>query len=169
EVMLHIPMEPKDRISHNPGKGAIYVTMEENQIAEIIQNHLHNFRYIKGVNNHMGSRATENEATMRAVFKALKPSGLYFIDSRTSSNSQAYNLAKAMKIPAGKNFIFIDNEPEVNYSKNSITKGIQLAKKNGEAIIIGHSRETTLKALKEIIPELKEQGVSLVFASALVR
>jgi len=169
EVMLHLPMEPKDRLNHNPGKGAVCVNMEENQILALIQNHLHKFRYIKGVNNHMGSRATENEATMRAVFNALKPTGLYFVDSRTSSQSKAYNIAKEMGIPAGKNLLFIDNETDVNYAKKYIDQGIQLAKRKGDAIIIGHPRETTLEALKEMIPELKEQGISLVFVSALVK
>ncbi|HJX30307.1 MAG TPA: divergent polysaccharide deacetylase family protein [Thermodesulfobacteriota bacterium] len=169
EVMLHLPMEPKNRPQHNPGAGAIYTNMDEGKIAEIIKNHIKKFTYIKGVNNHMGSRATEDEKTMRAVLKALKPTGLYFVDSQTSSQSIAYSVAREMGIPSGENVIFIDNEPEVNYSKNFIDKAIMLVKKKGQGIIIGHPRETTLEALREMTPKLKAEGIALVSVSTLVQ
>jgi polysaccharide deacetylase 2 family uncharacterized protein YibQ len=72
----------------------------------------------------MGSRATEDEKTMRAVLDTLKPTGLYFVDSRTSSHSVACRMAREMGIPTGENVMFIDNEPEVTYSKNFIDKAI---------------------------------------------
>jgi Uncharacterized protein conserved in bacteria len=169
EVMMHLPMEPKNCPDHNPGAGAIYTTMDEGRIAEIIRNHIKKFTYIKGVNNHMGSRATEDEKTMRAVLKALKPTGLYFVDSQTSSQSIAYRVAREMGIPSGENVIFIDNEPEVNYSKNFIDKAIKLVRKKGQGIIIGHPRETTLEALKEMTPKLKAEGIALVSVSTLVQ
>ena len=169
EVMLHLPMEPKNRPQHNPGAGAIYTNMDENRIVEIMKRHINQFAYIKGVNNHMGSRATEDEKTMRAVFNVLKPTGLYFVDSRTSSQSVAYSVARKMGIPSGENVIFIDNEPEVNYSKNFIDKAIKLVNKKGQGIIIGHPRETTLEALKEMAPQLKSEGIALVSVSTLLQ
>ena len=111
EVMLHLPMEPKDRPHHNPGAGAIYTNMDEGRIAEIIKSHIKKFTYIKGVNNHMGSRATEDENTMRAVLKTLKPTGLYFVDSHTSSQSIAFRVAREMRIPSGENMMFIVMNP----------------------------------------------------------
>jgi len=169
EVMLHLPMEPKDRPHHNPGAGAIYTNMDEGRIAEIIKSHIKKFTYIKGVNNHMGSRATEDEKTMRAVLKTLKPTGLYFVDSHTSSQSIAFRMAREMGIPSGENMLFIDNEPEVNYSKNFIDKAIRQVINRGQGIIIGHPRQTTLEALKEMTPKLKNEGISLVFVSTLVQ
>ncbi|MCD6353590.1 MAG: divergent polysaccharide deacetylase family protein [Proteobacteria bacterium] len=168
EVMLHLPMEPKDIRNHNPGEGAIYTCMDENEISNTIIRHINKFKYIKGVNNHMGSLVTENEQTMRWVLKTLKPTGLYFIDSRTSSRSVAFKIAHEMKIPSGKNEIFIDNEPEINYCKNFIDKAIQRVKKEGKGIIIGHPRETTLQALREINSKIQDEGIALVFVSELV-
>jgi polysaccharide deacetylase 2 family uncharacterized protein YibQ len=169
EVMMHLPMEPKNCPRHNPGEGAIYITMDEVRIAETIKKHLKHFSYIKGVNNHMGSCATEDEKTMRAVFTTLKRTGLYFIDSQTSSQSSAYRVAREMKIPSGKNMLFIDNEPEVNYSKDFIEKAVKLAIQRGQGIIIGHPRQTTLEALKEMAPKLKNEGIALVSVSALIQ
>ena len=166
--MLHLPMEPSNPSAHNPGEGAIFTDMDEKQIAAIITTHLQGFRYIKGVNNHMGSRATEDEKTMTAVLKTLRAHGLYFVDSLTTPRSKAYAIAQKMNVPSGKRAIFMDNEPEVNYSKNFIAKAIKQAKQGGEAIMIGHPRETTLAALKEMTPRLKAEGISLVFVSELL-
>jgi polysaccharide deacetylase 2 family uncharacterized protein YibQ len=169
EVMMHLPMEPKNCSQHNPGRGAVYTNMDEGRIAAIIKSDLKQFSYIKGVNNHMGSRATEDEKTMRAVLNTLKSTGLYFVDSQTSSQSIAYRTAWEMGIPSGENMIFIDNEPEVNYSKNFIDKAIRLTIQRGQGIIISHPRQTTLEALKEMAPKLKNEGIALVPVSALVK
>jgi hypothetical protein len=169
EVMLHLPMEPKDLSFHNPGEGAIYLDMDKNEIYDTIISHINKFEYIKGVNNHMGSRITENEQIMHWVLSALKPFGLYFVDSRTSSQSIAYKVAQEMGIPAGKNSFFIDNEPEVNYCKNCIDKAIQQVKREGKVIVIGHPRETTLQALKELDLKIQDEEISLVFVSELMQ
>jgi len=168
EVMLHLPMEPKKLGTHNPGKGAIYASMDGDEVSDTIIQHINKFKYIKGVNNHMGSLVTEDERIMRSVLKTLKPTGLYFIDSRTSSQSVAFQIAREMTIPSGKNEIFIDNEPEVEYCKHCIDKAIKRVKKEGKGIIIGHPRETTLQALREINAKIRDEGISLVFVSELV-
>jgi hypothetical protein len=168
EVMLHLPMEPKNLSAHNPGEGAIYTDTDESEIFNTVIGHINKFKYIKGVNNHMGSRITENEQIVRWVLNALEPTGLYFIDSRTTSRSVACKIAREMEISSGKNEIFIDNEPEVNYCKNFIDKAFQQAKKEGKSIAIGHPRETTLQALREINSRAQDEGISLVFVSDLV-
>jgi polysaccharide deacetylase 2 family uncharacterized protein YibQ len=98
----------------------------------------------------------------------LKPLGLYFIDSRTSSQSVAYELAQKMEMPSGKNALFIDNEPEVEYCKDFIDKAIHRVKTEGSGIVIGHPRETTLHALREMNHRIEEEGIYLVFVSDLV-
>ena len=169
ETMLHLPMEPKNLSLHNPGEGAIYADMDKSEIYDTVISDIHKFKYIKGVNNHMGSRITENEQIMKWVLSALKPFGLYFIDSRTSSQSIAYKVAREMGVPTGKNEVFIDNEPEVNCCKNFIDKAILRVKKEGKGIIIGHPRETTLQALREMNFKVQDEGISLVFVSELVQ
>jgi Uncharacterized protein conserved in bacteria len=37
EVMMHLPMEPKNCSQHNPGRGAVYTNMDEGRIAAIIK------------------------------------------------------------------------------------------------------------------------------------
>ncbi len=44
-----------------------------------------------------------------------------------------------------------------------------IALKNGSAIAIGHARINTAKAIKELIPELENQGIELIFASEILK
>lgn len=167
EAMLHLPMEPKNCSDHNPGQGAIRLKMKQEEVQAAVHAALAEFPYIKGVNNHMGSRITEEERTTRLVLEALQPTGLYFIDSRTSSRSIAHAVAQDLGIPSAASELFIDNDRQVEHCKKMIEKALAKAKAHGRCIVIGHPRETTCRALKEMVPRINEAGVSLVFASEL--
>ena len=65
-VLLHLPMEPHNS-NTDPGKGAIFTTMNEPEIKAKILANLKDIPYVDGVNNHMGSKATEDEFIMRTV------------------------------------------------------------------------------------------------------
>ena len=168
EVMLHLPMEARGTRS-NPGAGAIYHSMTREKVHQVVNNHLGKFSYIKGVNNHMGSLITEDEHLISWVLEVLKPRGLYFIDSRSSSQSVAYEVAHKMGISAGKNKIFLDNDSDVAHCKDVIEKAIQRVKEQRAAIAIGHARRTTVTALKEMNQRIQDEGITLVFVSELVQ
>ncbi|MBN2466924.1 MAG: divergent polysaccharide deacetylase family protein [Deltaproteobacteria bacterium] len=169
EVMLHLPMEPKNSCSHNPGRDAVLSHMGQAEIGQTIMRHVSRFSHIKGVNNHMGSLITEDRTVTGWILEALKPTGLYFIDSRTSSESVAYDIARAMGIPCGANCLFLDSKPGVSFCREAVRKVIGEVKKRGSGIAIGHPREATLQALKEMEPAIRKEGISMVFASELVR
>ncbi|MFH0812874.1 MAG: divergent polysaccharide deacetylase family protein [Pseudomonadota bacterium] len=169
EVMLHLPMEPKDCYVHDPGEGAIYISMDQKEVYDTVIGQIRKFSHIKGVNNHMGSRVTENEQVMRWVLLSLKPTGLYFVDSRTTPKSRAYKIAQEVGIPSGWNKAFLDSEPGVNNCKQGIEKVIEQVKKEGKGIVIAHPRKATLEALKEMYDTIQEQGISLVFVSELIQ
>jgi polysaccharide deacetylase 2 family uncharacterized protein YibQ len=167
EAMLHLPMEPKDRSGHDPGEGAIRLTMEQDQVHAAVHDALAGFHYLKGVNNHMGSCVTEEARITGLILGTLKPTGLYFIDSRTSPRSRAYSVAQELGIPSAANELFIDNDRRVDSCKKMIEKALAKAKAHGQCIVIGHPRESTCRALKEMVSRIKEEGVALVFASEL--
>lgn len=167
EAMLHLPMEPKDCSHHDPGQGAIRLTMEQPEVWRAVHAALAEVRYIKGVNNHMGSRITEEERITRFVLEALQPTGLYFIDSRTSPRSIAYAVAQNLGIPSAASELFIDNDRQVEGCKKMIGKALAKATLHGQCIVIGHPRESTCLALKEMVPRINEAGVALVFVSEL--
>jgi len=182
EIMLHMPMEycgnskmtDEDKLckaGHNmkPYKYAILTGMSKEQIEENLEEALNSIPHVVGMNNHMGSKATADEVLMSYVLDKVKTKNCYFIDSLTSSCSVAWKLARQKSIRTNKRDVFLDNVGDVDYVKERINELIYRAKRNGYAIGIGHAtKETTTKALVEMIPKLKEYNIEIVPASQLV-
>lgn len=168
EVMLHLPMEPRDSERYSLEQNTIRVGMGEKEIREILRDGLEKVPHVRGVNNHMGSRATEDHAVMRGLMKALKKQGLYFVDSHTSSHTVGPQEAHKIGVPLGNNVRFMDNEKNLAAIKHAIRLAMKRAKKEGKAIAIGHPHPLTVQAIREMIPEIEKAGIQLVFASEVV-
>jgi polysaccharide deacetylase 2 family uncharacterized protein YibQ len=100
---------------------------------------------------------------METVLDVLQGQGLFFVDSRTSSRSVAFESARRLNIPSGKNMVFLDNEPDVEYIKGRIRILGRKALEMGAVIGIGHDRPDTLEALAQMIDELETAGIELVY------
>ncbi|MDY0382486.1 MAG: divergent polysaccharide deacetylase family protein, partial [Atribacterota bacterium] len=146
-VLLHLPMEPHNS-NTDPGKGAIFTTMNEPEIKAKILANLKDIPYVDGVNNHMGSKATEDEFIMRTVLHELKERNLFFIDSMTSPHSIGYQLSKEMGLKTAQRTVFLDNEQNIDYIRNQVTILKNTALKYGSAIAIGHPYCNTVDVLK---------------------
>jgi len=165
EVMLHLPMEPKEKYAME--KNTIRISMDEKQIRGIVARDLSLLDNVKGVNNHMGSMATSDLRTMGAVFKELKKRKLFFLDSYVIADSRCREAAKMCGLRFAKRDIFIDNRNEPSYIKQQLYKLKAKARKNGYAIGIGHDRRNTLQVLKEEMPNFEREGYRFVFVSEL--
>ncbi len=175
EVILHQPMESQgNNHTEKNTPGMIYASMTDDEIRRTTEDCLEQVPYIRGMNNHMGSKLTEMDKPMSLVLAALKAKNLYFIDSRTSGRSLACDLARTMGVPSGASSMFIDPADEAKTLsaaeiKANVLELVHLAKRNGQAIGIGHPRPSTLKALAECLSLGKDSGVTFVFASRLAR
>ena len=168
ELLLHLPMEPKGYPEVDPGIGALLTEMTDMELAAALRENLDSLPNIKGVNNHMGSEFCENEEKLRIVMRELKNRGLFFVDSRTTSRTQAYRVAQEEEVPSTERNVFLDNIQSPQTVRRQLKRLIQLAKLKGEAIGIAHPHEVTLKVLKEDIPKLSSNGIELVPVSQLV-
>ena len=63
-----------------------------------------------GLNNHMGSRLTEDPTAIGRMLEEVDRHGLFFVDSFTSPRSKAWSVAEEKGIPAGRNSMFLDQE-----------------------------------------------------------
>ena len=122
------------------------------------------------MNNHMGSKITEDERIMKFIFEEFKKTDLdlYFVDSKTSQNSIAYDLALEMGINSMERTVFLDNEGDMDYIKGQLLEAKELAFKKGKVIAIGHNRINTYYVLKRMVPELIKEGIEIVFVSTLI-
>ncbi len=168
-VMLHIPMEPQGYPQQRLEKNGLLLSQSQGEIAERVRGYLQAVPHVVGANNHMGSRFTEDNEKMGVVLSILKERGLFFIDSRTSPKSVGLQLARQLGMEAGTRNVFLDNVQEVGAIKVQLEEAVRIARRKGGAIAIGHPHPATIRALRELMPELKETGISFVYASELVR
>jgi polysaccharide deacetylase 2 family uncharacterized protein YibQ len=167
QVMLHLPMqsvgqETSEAKELRPG-------MSEEEVRSLVSPLLRSFPYIAGVNNHQGSQATANPALMQALMPLLRENHLFYIDSRTTAATVAYDTARAAGVHcAFRNVPFLDDVQEESAIRRQLELAIRDAKKTGEAVVIGHPHAVTLRVLRTALPHLAEQGVRLVPASDLV-
>ena len=167
EIMLHLPMEPKEYPRVNPGPGALLSTMDPNQLIAQLTKDIAEIPNICGVNNHMGSRMTGSSGQMRQIFTILKKRRLFFIDSRTSSATICRSSAKLLKLPFAQRDVFIDHVLKPQFIRHQMKILIQRAQKNGHAVGIAHPHKVTINILRQILPEIKKE-VQLVPASKVV-
>ena len=167
EVMLHLPMEPRNP-ERNPGNGTILTHMSQDEILRQLSEDIESVPYIAGVNNHMGSLLTENQDVMNIILEDLHKRGLFFIDSRTSPRSVAYETARRIGVRSGRRDVFLDNKADIGYIKGQVDKVIRIAKQNGEATAIGHPRAGTVAAIREKIADFEREGIELVPVSEVL-
>jgi len=167
EIMIHMPMEPVEYPQVNPGPGTLLTSMSPDELINQLDQNLNTLPGVKGINNHMGSRLTSESTQMYQIFSILKKRGLFFIDSRTTSESLCEPSARLLQVPFAQRDVFIDHYLKPDFMRNQIKELIRIAQKNGEAVGIMHPHSTTLKVLQEMLPNLKGQ-VRLVPASKVV-
>ena len=167
DLILHQPMEPIS--DYNPGKGAIYSGMTEEEINQILDKNLASLpEGIIGVNNHMGSKATADSQVMKSVLKYFKEKDMFFVDSRTSPRSVVKEVAQQVGEKYAVNYLFLDNVDEQEVIEEQIMKAGKLALKNGSVIAIGHVKNYTAKAILASIDELEEMGVQIIGVRKLI-
>ena len=168
DILLHLPMEPHGYPKVNPGPHALLSDMSSLELTAQLQVALQALPMAVGVNNHMGSRLTENSQIMRVVMRELQQRDLFFLDSRTSSHSQAYQVAREMGVRTGQRQVFLDHDVQPEQISHRLHQLINLARKHGRAIGIGHPYTETLHALQQLLPELHAAGIEIVPVSHLI-
>jgi polysaccharide deacetylase 2 family uncharacterized protein YibQ len=167
DVMLHLPMEPDEYPSINPGPGVLLTSMTPDQLIGQLNEDLDAFPFITGVNNHMGSKMTTVSPQLNQIFSVLKGKGLFFIDSRTTPDTLCKPSAQLFKVPFAQKDVFIDHKPEPDFIRRQIHRLIMIADSHGEAVGIAHPHPETYNILREMLPEL-EKKATLVRASDIV-
>lgn len=167
ETMLHAPMST---INHLPiGDYGLNESMSEGQFKSTLQSALSSLPNVKGLNNHMGSLLTQKNQPMAWVMEALKERQLYFVDSRTSAKSVAWDMAQQQGIPALKRDIFLDHEPNKPFIHRQFQQLILIAKRQGYAVAIAHPHPETIAYLEENLSVLASHNIRLVTASTLAK
>jgi uncharacterized protein len=167
EIMLHLPMESVGNETPEPQE--LKPGMSSSQISVTLNDMLASVPDAAGVNNHQGSLATSNPRLMGELMPLLHARHLFFIDSRTTTATTAYEHAQSAGVPSAfRNVPFLDDVQEVGAIRRQLQLAFKDAREKHEAIAIGHPHPETLRALAELLPQAESQGVHLVHAADLV-
>jgi polysaccharide deacetylase 2 family uncharacterized protein YibQ len=167
EVMLHLPMQSVGKEQPEPQE--LRSGMPESQVSALVEQFLAEVPGVTGVNNHQGSQATSDAALMRQLMPVLRGHRLFYVDSRTTAATVAYDAARQDGVPAAfRNVPFLDDVEDKAAIEKQIALAMHGAKEKGEAITIGHPHPATLQALREMLPKARAEGITLVFVSELV-
>ena len=158
EIILHQPMEAYNRDSAT-GPGSIRNDTRPEDVRKILDRNLASVRGAVGMNNHMGSRVTENETLMTEVLRYCRGRNLFFLDSRTAFNSQVPRAAAREHVHLEGRDVFLDIQRDQETIRKAWESTVQKARDNGYAIAIGHiwSKETAA-AVRDSCQTLMNQG-----------
>jgi polysaccharide deacetylase 2 family uncharacterized protein YibQ len=168
EIIIHTPMEAMSS-DVNLGSLALKADMSPTDFTAEFQKITESFEGYVGINNHMGSRLTQDKQAMSQLMRLLKAKGLYFLDSKTISTSIAADMAAFYGVPFAVRDVFLDHEETPAFVAKALKSTERIAKDHGSAIAIGHPKKNTMAALKKWIPTLKARGFDLVPLSELIQ
>lgn len=176
DLLVHLPMEPESGSSETESIG----TRDGDAVIRgRILAALARMPGAVGLNNHQGSKATADPRVMRAVLAVVKEKSLFFLDSRTTNASVAAGEAASMGVPFLARDVFLDDVAAETAAKGGVPealdaawkRALDIAAKNGQAIVIGHPRKETLASLGPKLEALKQRsgpGARAVRVSELV-
>ncbi|MFC3114636.1 divergent polysaccharide deacetylase family protein [Cellvibrio fontiphilus] len=166
EIMLHAPMS--NHHQYPLGRGGLRSGMDKHEFLAVLRHNLAEIPYVQGVNNHMGSQLTEQAEPMSWLMAELKHRRLYFVDSRTSAQTQALNQAQAIGLPSLKRDVFLDDKRDQQLIHQQLLRALEKAQQQGLAVAIGHPYPETLRVLEQLPALLDSYQVELVAVSALM-
>lgn len=161
ELIIHVPMQPTDT-KLNMGPLALKDGLSREEFDLMLGRIFDSFQGYVGINNHMGSKLTQEREEMGWVMEALKSRNLFFVDSKTIGNSVASSVADEYGLPHADRDVFLDHEPTPEFVASALRKLEKIAHARGYAIAIGHPKTATIEGLKAWLPHLKEKGLELV-------
>jgi len=159
EIILHMPMQSLASGKHIEAT-TLDVNMDETEITHNVDNMLQEVPYIRGINNHMGSKLTELGYVMRPVMESIRQfnRNFYFLDSRTTAQSKAYQQAIRAGIPSLKRDVFLDYDHNNPQSiQQQLERWLKKADKKGSAIAIAHPYSSTIELLQKKLPEIADR------------
>lgn len=165
ELLIHMPMEAMDT-KMDLGGIELRTTQNSEEFHENLQKALQSFEGYIGLNNHMGSRLTQDEKSMDMLMRVLKANGMAFVDSRTIHTTVGYQTALKYDVPTIERDVFLDHETGEQFVRKSLERAENIAAEHGYAVVIGHPKKDTVKVLREWIDSLEDKPFEIAPLSA---
>lgn len=164
DVIIHMPMEPLGYPKQNPGKDALLSRMSDKTLRQNLNRAINRMPRAVGLSNHMGSKLTTDSDALAIICNIAKDEGLMVLDSLTNPKSIFAQTARDQGLTVYRRNVFLD-DMGTNVTEESVLAFLKeselLAKKNGQAIAIGHPHPQTLAALEKWL-KIRDKSIDLV-------
>ena len=167
EVLLHLPLQPREYPAVNPGAGALLLSMGREEIQAEMAAQLDSLPSCVGVHSHMGSLFTEQEEPMGWVLSVVGERRLFFVDSLTTPDSVARGVARGVGVPFVQRTHFLDVVKTEASIIRQLCRLVETAVQEGGAIGVAHPSEETLAALPKVVAAFAEKRVRIVPVSKM--
>jgi polysaccharide deacetylase 2 family uncharacterized protein YibQ len=168
EVLLHLPLEAVEPDSTDD-PGGLLLDMSRASFAAAFAAAIESVPHAVGVSSHRGSLLTRHPGHMSWLMDEIgRRDGLFFIDSYTTHESVAVQLAKERGVAATRRDVFLDHERSAAVVQRELERLKRLARQRGRAVAIGHPYPETLDVLERELPRLANEGIELVAVSDLI-
>lgn len=171
EVIVHLPMEPMRGKPEWLGPGAIMTNLSDEEIRARVEAAIQDVPYARGMNNHMGSKATADERVMRIVLSVVKEHGMFFLDSRTTYKTVVPKLAAELGVELLSNQVFLDDVYTIQHIAKQIGITSKHLESNSSCVVIGHvgpPGKKTAAVIRDAIPQLKRQASFVRLSEMLI-
>jgi polysaccharide deacetylase 2 family uncharacterized protein YibQ len=166
EILVHMPMEPTNS-SADPGPNALLTDISDGELRRRLLHNLSRLSGYVGINNHMGSKFSQNRRAMSLVLEELETRGLLYLDSVTIGSTIGARLAEASHMPYASRDVFLDNLVERDFIEGQLRIIEKVARETGRAVAIGHPHDSTLEVLRRWLPDARKRGFDFVPISTI--
>ena len=141
---IHLPLEA---LKYSDNLKTLKTNASYDEIEQAVVKLRKDFPNAKFINNHTGSKFTGDANAMNLLIRALYKYDFYFIDSRTIGKTAVGGAVRKFNMRYAYRDIFLDNIDSVAEVRIKLKEAVQIAKKKGYAIAIGHPKNATFGAL----------------------
>lgn len=161
EILVHMPMEPTDA-TVDPGPNALLTGLSDSELMRRLTENLARLEGYVGINNHMGSKFSQDKRAMGLVLDALDARGLLYLDSVTIGSTVGERVATASGMPFAARDVFLDTVADEKFIERQLRILEKVARETGHAVAIGHPYAETMAVLQRWLPEARKRGFEFV-------
>jgi polysaccharide deacetylase 2 family uncharacterized protein YibQ len=163
EVLMGLPMEPKDFPQSDPGPRALMKSYNEKRTIEAMKWSLGRGAGYVGLMTIMGDSFTEKAWRIDPVLQEAKNRGLLFIDNSTlSGKAVTTERAGAFALPYAASGFQLDDALSQKAIEDVFAKTEAAARKGGHAVLVVSPYPVVLEMLKQWLPMLRAKKLELV-------
>ena len=168
EVLLTLPMEPRDFPRSDPGPFALMNSLDAEQNIRRLEWIMSRATGYVGLVGYQGSGFVANPRSVKPLMADLRSRGLLYLDGKQTAASIAVRSADAAGVPAAQADLILDLELGRAAVLKQLKLAESLARANGSVIAIGRPYPVTLDRIRIWMRSLSESGFAVTPLSGVI-